>query len=246
MRPCKSGSLRAFGIAVSIGTLSLTCLHGAAEAAFFTHKELAARIEKMKTIGLLPPEIRIYELSAGGISELKEDWTALGKENVTRAMLEKFNGKLVEIPVDSLDNAVKAELEEVRQLYPYVEVSFLLHVDGPDAFPGKKENFDYTLGPMEKLLSALKVDALLFVSGRERVSTGGRKAVAALGLLGGVVFAPGGTGMDIGLADGTGQILWYRFQGSAFGGGFREMEGAKAFTAETLSGFPGFGTGAGK
>lgn len=241
MSACAGGSTRVFRLLVFFGILFLTCLDGVAEAAFFTHKELAARMEKISTIGLLPPDIRVYEFSAGGVTELKEDWTAAGKANVARAISEALGARLVEIRVESLDNAVKAELEEVRNLYPYVEASFLAHVEGPDAFPGRKENFDYTLGPMEKLLADLKVDALLFVSGRERISTGGRKALATIGLLGGVVFMPGGTGMDVGLADGTGQILWYRFQGSAFGGGFREMEGAKAFTAETLSGFPGGG-----
>lgn len=234
--------LRRFPLFFLAGISLLVCLPGVALADFFvTHAEMAARMETIKTIGLLPPEIRIYELSAGGISELKEDWTALGKENVTRAMVEKFGGRLIEIRMESLDNASRTELEEIRSLYRHVALSFLNHTEGPDAFPGKKERFDYSLGPMEKLLAELKVDALLFVGGVDRISTGGRKALAALGIIGGVVFLPGGTGLSIGLADGTGSILWYRFQGSAFGGDFREPEGAVKFTEGTLSGFPGVG-----
>ncbi len=230
---------RRFPFLFLAGIFLFTCSPGVAGAFSLSHPEVAARLSNVKAIGLAPPDIRIYELSAGGVSEIKEDWSAKAKENVTRSLLERFPGKLVEVKKDALEKSVREDMDDVLALYKIVVGSYITHAEGPNAFPVKRDVSAYALGSLESLFAALKVDALLVVYGSDRISTGGRKALAVLGMVGGVVLAPGVTVMNVGLVDKSGSVLWFNSKGSVVGGDFREQEGAAKFTGETLSGFPG-------
>lgn len=231
--------LRRFPFFFLAGFFLLDFLPGVAGAFSLSHPDLAARMSNVKAIGLVTPDVRIYELTAGGVSEIKEDWSARAKENVTRSLLERFPGKLVEVKKDALETSVREDMEDVLALYSIVVGSYIVHAEGPNAFPVKRDVSAYTLGSLEGLFAALKVDALLVVYGSDRISTGGRKALTVLGMVGGVLLTPGVTVMNIGLLDKSGSVLWYNSKGSVVGGDFREPEGAAKFTGETLTGFPG-------
>jgi len=46
------------------------------------------RAKDIKTTGFLSPDINIYEFTAGGMRELRDDWYATGKENVRSAVIK--------------------------------------------------------------------------------------------------------------------------------------------------------------
>ena len=204
-----------------------------------SRSDISSRLPGIHAIGMLSPDIRIYEFSAGGVREYKEDWSAKGKENVTKSLQESFGGRLIEIRQDALDNNVREELEEVLALYRSAIASYTAQSDAQNGFPVKRDFSEYVLGPLENLFTALKVDALVVVKGFDEISTGGRKALAVVGALAGVVLRPGITGLEFGVIDRGGAILWYRFEGSLYGNDFREPEGAAKITSETLTGYPG-------
>lgn len=208
------------------------------EAAPRARPDLAGRLESIRTIGLIPPEIRIYELSAGGMQEERDDWSVAGKANMTRGILDAFGERKIVVSPIQVEENRQEEIEDIRSLYQAVVLSILLHSDGPNAFPAERQRFDFALGSLETLYDAIGVDALLFVYGRDEISTGGRKTLAVLGLAAGVVFRPGISVLGIGLVDRSGNLLWYNSDYSPGMVDFRDPESASKFSKKLLSDFP--------
>lgn len=227
---------------------SLAVFHpGSAEASSTTssRSDLADRLYGIRSIGLIPPSVRIFEISAGGVREYKEDWSAKGKENLTKSLQDHFQEKLFVIKTDTLDNNVKADLDDVLALYRMVIGSYLLQFDSEQGFPVKQDFSEYVLGPLDNLFDALNVDALVIVKGVDEISTAGRKTMIAVGMLAAIALGTGGVphpgvaGMDIGFIDRSGAVLWYKLGGLS-GNDFRDPKGASKITEEILFDFPGF------
>ncbi len=228
---------------VFLYTLLFLLVRSAAAEAFtlsMSRPDLSVRLSGIRTVGMVSPDIRIYEMSAGGVTEYKEDWSTKGKENVAKSLHDRFRGMLVEIRRDSLDNAVREELEDVHAVLEAAAGSYFVQSDAGNGFPVKRSPSDYVVGDLGRLFASLKVDALLVVEGRDAISTGGRKALATFGVLVGIALQPGVTVMNIGIVDRSGAILWYRSCSSVSGGDFRDPAGAAKLSDEVLSGFPGF------
>jgi len=204
------------------------------------HSEFEARYRNIETFGLIPPDIEIYELTAGGVRELKDEWSDMGKENVINALMKKLKEK--EIKVESF---IKDEnMEEALALYRAVSICIELHTQGPWSFPEKQKNFDYSIGSIEKILKENDVDALMIIYGSDEDTTGGRQALIALGVLAsiatGVVVAPraGTTTMDVALVDPSGTILWYKNKSSGASHALKKPEDATSFVDDIFSDFP--------
>jgi len=116
-----------------------------------------------------------------------------------------------------------------------------------DKFDEKLTNFDYSLGPeVEKLAKLANADALLFISGLDHISTGGRQALMFLGILlagaTGVYAGPAGgaTSLSVALVDpATGAILWYNIAGSQGGHDLRDTESTADLVKQVFKDFPG-------
>ena len=89
-------------------------------------------------------------------------------------------------------------MEDTQALFEAVSASVLLHTysrstwirkyDSDQTFPEKLKNFDYSLGPeVQRLAKLANADALLFTSGVDHISTGGRKGLIFLEAL---IFSP--------------------------------------------------------
>ena len=182
----------------------LSIMAGCAPALFRAHPQLQEKVTSIKTVAIMPPSVRVYQLSAGGDTQLMDDLTAAATQHVAKAIEERLKGHAgfvftpfpspSAIPGSSSDLAaagLKDELEDTQALFEAVSTSVLLHTyepkvrDAPDqTFPEKLKNFDYSLGPdVERLAQLANANALLFVSGIDNISTGGRKALMALAIL---------------------------------------------------------------
>lgn len=69
-------------LAFSLGLWLLLTTVGCATTPKTVHPEFETRTRDIKTAGLISPDIKIFELTAGGVRELKDDWCQKGKENV--------------------------------------------------------------------------------------------------------------------------------------------------------------------
>lgn len=198
-RPRGNRLLRIF-----LSTLILASIVGCAPVLFRAHPQLEEKVTSIKTVAIMPPSLRVYQLSAGGDRKFVEDSTTAATQNVARAIEEKLKGHsgfaFTPFPSpsglrdtsSSLGAAgLKDELEDTQALFEALGASVLLHTYKPKAggaadqtFPEKLKNFDYSLGPdVQRLAKLANADALLFISGVDHISTGGRKALMTLAIL---------------------------------------------------------------
>lgn len=218
------------------------------------HQDAAGRMRGIKTVALMLPSVDCAEVSAGGVAEARPDWGEVGRANVLKALGTRFGSDGIQLRPLTANLEDSSEAAEVFALYQAVVASYHTHAtragNNPNVFPHKAESFDYSLGSLEGLLRESGADALLVVKAVNRVATGGRKAVSALGTvagvavgaLTGVVVLPGsgweGASMNMGLADGSGTILWFNSEGSV-GGDLRDPETAASLVNSLLSSWPG-------
>src|SRR5262249_36328587 len=98
---------RALAFSLLVATVASGCAPSPAlqayQAPHRAHPEVDQRARKIRTIAVLPPDIRISSLSAGGVEELREDWSTVGRDNVVKALQTYFNGQPVSIKVVAVD-----------------------------------------------------------------------------------------------------------------------------------------------
>lgn len=219
--------------------------YGCAQSLYRNYGELEARARNLKTIAMLPSEVKISELSAGGISELRDEWSAAGKQNTERAILGILSENRVRALLLQPDPQMRSEIEDIMPLFKAVMASIYTHAyvgqGNPNVFPGKLEHFDYSIGSLEKVVGKQKVDGILIVFGEDEISSTGRKALRIVQAINpfGEAQRSGVTVVAAALVDKSGDILW--FNSYAQGGGYdlRDYESARDFARIVLKTFPG-------
>jgi hypothetical protein len=220
---------------------------GCAPKAYRAHPELEMRSEDINMPGLMSPDVKICELTAGGVRELRDDWSEIGEKCVLKATMEKLKGKEVEIKTLKVDEDIEKEIKDIQTLYRAVSQSINLHTYGPHVFPEKKKTFEYSIGSVEGILQKCGSDALIFVYGSDEISTTGRKALQAAALIAGAftgtVIMPrsGITSVSVALIEESGTILWYCIKGGEGTYDLRKPESTARLMKAVLSDFPGLG-----
>jgi hypothetical protein len=229
----------------------LSMAFGCAPITRTVHPEFETRTRDIKTAGLLSPDIKIYEFTAGGMRELRDDWCSQGKENVQKAVIGCLLEKPFAIKPITLEKDMEDEMEDIYALFRAVSASIVLHTQGDNRFPEKVKNFDYSVGSVENILKRYGVEGLIFVTGYDEISTAGRKVLKVVGIIasaalaaaagGGAVIAPrsGITLVSVALVDPSGSILWYNIRGSEGSHDLRNPESTSKFVRDVLSNYPG-------
>jgi hypothetical protein len=217
----------------------------AAPSTYRAHPEFETRVKNIKNPGMLPPDVKVYELTAGGLQELRDDWSVTGKEYVLKAVDEAFKQRPFQIMQLPEDKEIEEELEDIQALYRAVSLSIQLHTYNERLkFPEKMTNFEYSVGPVDKILKKYGADALIFVYGFDEISTSGRKALTAAGIIVGVftgiVIVPrsGVTAVSVALVDSTGTILWYNLKASGGGHDLRDYDSTSGIVRSAITEFP--------
>lgn len=190
-------------------------------------------------IVLMPVDVELFSLSAGGIAEPKADWTANALGHMKAAMTAKTSKLGVNSSV--MEEAAADEFAEQVGLHAAVARSIALHhsMGGAWALPTKEGRLDWSFGDSMKPLQA-KTGAryALFVWVRDSYASAERKiAMVAMAVLG--VGLTGGA--QVGYASlvdlETGQVMWFNrlVRGS---GDLREGPAAAETIDALLAGFP--------
>lgn len=178
-------------------------------------QNLAARPKK---IVLLPPQVFVYELSAGGVPTRMADWEATARDNIVSAATRLSQQAGFElVPAPALDSLLADQLEAHIGLYDRVAQSVFVYGRGDqEAWAHKKNEFDYTVGPgLAFLREQTGADAALIVLGSDFISSGGRRAAFIAGLALGIVMPLGQSFITAGIVDlTTGDVLWMSFDSS--------------------------------
>jgi hypothetical protein len=233
--------------------LLLTCLLLSAcvtVPTYRAHPQLDDKLKAIKKVTLIPLKTDVYQITAGGVQEKMDEWSSQARQNVMTAVQGELGAKpsvFVEpFEETSFSEDQKANLEETKALFDAVNFSVIMHSYGPpdQLFTEKVDNFNYSLGPEVQEL-AEDIDALLFVSCSDQISTAGRKALQVgsviMGALVGVQITPlyGATMVSIALVDSyTGTILWYSYHGSRGDHDLRDPLDTSTLIKELLKDFP--------
>jgi len=210
------------------------------------HPDFQQRIGMISAPGVLPVDVTIYEVSAGGVTEIRQEWCDIGSNNIAQALREQLADKNFDIIPIKITPAIETEIREVKALYRAVDASIRMHTYPATGalFPDKVSNFNYSVGPMEDLMDSLGVDVFLVVNCMDQVSTGGRKAVVAAtviaGALAGVQVIPAGsfTQGSVAIIDPTGAIIWYNTHAEAWQYDLRKYDSAYALVERILADLP--------
>lgn len=225
----------------AIACLSITtqlCCFTNATAAENVAREFKA-IPKNSKIAIIPADIELFSLSAGGIEEPRADWTQAANQHFQKAIIGK-NLQLGFTPIVIKDDLVD-EFAEVNSLHGAVAQAINLHHLGLNEYnlPTKEKQLNWSLGEAVKpIQEKTNADYAIFTWVRDSYASPERKAaIVAMALLG--VSIRGG--IQAGYASlvdlKTGQILWFNRMVNA-SGDLREEDVAQKSVENLLDKFP--------
>lgn len=199
-------------------------------------------IPKGEKLLVMPLDVELFSLSAGGVPEPKAEWTENARRHMTAAMQKSIPdlGYTMELGDESLAD----EFAEEVGLQAAVGRSIHLHfgVGGPWALPSKGGRLDWSFGDaLRGIQQRTKARYALFTWVRDSYASGERIAmIAVVSILsmGNINLAAGRQQAHASLVDlETGRVLWYGqlFRGS---GDLREASNAEESVSALLSNFP--------
>lgn len=203
------------------------------------------QIETLETAGrdapvilLMPPDIRYYELTAGGVSVPQAEWTEAARANFSTAVQAFAQEAGTELTVLDDSDMTPAEIR-YRKLQEAVGYSVRLHHFGPAKLPSKNGAFDWSLGAgVAEIGQEHDADYALFTYYRDVQATGGRVALAILAAAAGAAVQ---TNAEYGFASlvdlRTGDIVWFNVVGAG-SGELRDADGARAAVATLFKDIP--------
>lgn len=186
----------------------------AASTPHWVHYRLLASPSALpKKVIVLPVDVEVMEVSAGGVEEEVPDWSREASQSVFKALsaaIAKQPG-MKEIPAPRFTGSVAANVDEHLALYKLV-----VNTASKMGWEHKVRRFDYSIGPgLRMLAEQTGADAAIMVYGRDHASTAGRKARAVashipiINIFTGPTPTLGHSFIHIGVVDlRTGDLLW--------------------------------------
>ncbi len=191
------------------------------------------------SIVLMPLDVELSTMSAGGQLELRADWTQAANTlllEAIRAEKQKRNFRMVVFDEAAVESAKNEANHQLIKLHGVVGNAILLHQYAPgQQLPNKYGVFEWSLGPAAKQLKeTYSADYALFVWVRDSYTSGGRAVAMFLAAAAFGVALQGG--QQVGFASlvelETGKIVWFNMLARG-AGDLRHAEGA-ADTAQYL------------
>jgi len=212
--------------------------------------QTASQINQLESIRenprilLMPPDIKYYLLTAGGVAEPHREWTEAARQNFSVALQEYAAS--IGTDLVTIDSAATLgdEEEKDRRLHSVVGMTVqqnhfgMMHLPSKK-LPNNKRRFDWSLGPGVSVLGAkYAADYLLFVFYRDYQASGGRVAFSILAAAFGVSVGTGYEGGFASLVDlKTGDVVW--FNTVAVGSGeMRDPNGARTAVERLFKDIP--------
>jgi len=185
------------------------------------HPEFEARIHTVAQPVLIPPDVGMLELLPSGLIRQRDDWSATGCRNLQIAISTYLKNAKITLKPLIIDPHIAPEIAEIQALYRLVHKSMQQQTFNTHQDSYARRPFEYSVGSINAVLNKLGADSMIFVSGYDRVSNAGRKAL-----------------IDIAIADASGTILYYSVKGSTKGRDLRDPASANIMVQELLAGMP--------
>jgi hypothetical protein len=188
-------------------------------------------------IVLMPIDVELFSISAGGVTEPKADWTSNAAKHMRLALQERKRN--LGLPFTEVTESDADAFHELSSLQAAVAGSIAIHHVGPIALPTKEGKLDWSIGDaVDELRKKTEADYGLFVWVRDTYASPERKAMMIGMALLGVGIAGG---IQVGYASlvdlKTGQVMWFNRLISS-SGDLRDIEPAKKSIEALMSAFP--------
>lgn len=199
-------------LAVGLAVLLTGC---AAAAVQRQATDLRREAGKTPTIVVMPLDVELAQLTAGGVPEPHAEWTEAALKHMRSALEAEARSYKVKLTDYSPDRGSVEDRQtslDLVKLHRAVGGSVLVHQYIPErALPSKDGKFDWSLGPSVAAISrSHEADYALFLYVRDSYATAGRVAVMVVAALMGA-GVPGGA--QVGFASvvdlKTGNIVWF-------------------------------------
>ena len=228
---------RAFKISFIAVVLFLAC--GCAPA-HYSMRDALEYMDTVKTIGIIQPDIKVFELSEDGVAVMAGISEAAAKSSAEEIAVflksRRFKVKLIEPNLKTMK-----ELKEVRAL------SKAVHKNLQEFWNPMDNAAPPSLGSIEALADHYGVEAFVFMDGFEvhkEEKTPLSKTLATLAV--GTLYGPGALPKQnrsracVSMADYNGAIIWASFRDEAVSlrENFKERENTKRLVRGLLSRFP--------
>ena len=204
---------------------TVLALAGTASAQTHTYLDPAMRgsatAPQLRKVLIIPPDVEVAEISAGGVIEKVAVWSKAARghvtESVNRVAPQRSSAALAAMP--EIASADQATLEQHLALFDTLAANVqTMGLRGGEAWAKRiaTGDIDYSLGPgLAFLGEKTGADVALIIMVRDFVSSAERKAMMIAGALFGVVVPLGRTFAAAGLIDlKTGRLLWQSFDTS--------------------------------
>ena len=197
---------------LTIFSLALTLL-GCAQTAV---RQKTAHHEPQEAVSvlLMPVDIELSALTAGGVKEVRADWTETAESLLSDALerqLAKKNDRLIAYVAPEAPLTLQQH-HQIAKLHSVVGETIMLYSLLPAAIPPTQKGvFDWSLGKeVSSLREASGADYGLFIYIRDSYATAGRKTLIVASALLGVGMSGGsqiGFATLVDLHDGS--VVWF-------------------------------------
>jgi hypothetical protein len=218
---------------VAVCVLALLAVSGCATTQSAQQIDRLESVRENPRVVLMPPDIRYYLLTAGGVAEPNAEWTDAARANFTVAMQDYAASIGTELTLIDANNMSAQEIQ-YETLHSAVGLTILQNHFGMLKLPAKGGSFDWSLGPdVKSIAEEHDADYALFVYYRDYQASGGRVAFAVLAAAAGAAVVTGSESGFASLVDlRDGEIVWFNVV-NAGSGEMRDRNGA-ATAVKTL------------
>ena len=176
--------------------------------------ELRRETGKIPRIVVMPLDVELAQLTAGGMAEPHAEWTDAALKHMRAALdgeAKARNVTLVDFQSERGSPEDRETSLDLVKLHRAVGSAVMVHQYMGLALPSKDGKFDWSLGPaVAAIARSHDADYALFLFVRDSYATAGRVAVIVVGALLGI-GVPGGA--QVGFASvvdlKTGDIVWF-------------------------------------
>lgn len=218
--------------------------HAASTPHWVHYKLLKGKPKLPKKLVILPVNIEVKEVTAGGVKEIVPKWSKKAEKNITKSLstLIKKNKRLRQVRLPRLSNKTSKVVDEHMALYKLV-----VNTASKIGWEHKARRFDYGIGPgLAALRRKTGADAAVMVYGRDHVSSGGRitKSILAhipfVNIFTGPAPSLGDSFVHVGIVDlRTGDLLWMNSEYRDDTSNLTDYGDANSFIQDIFEWYPG-------
>ena len=205
------------------------------------------QVKSYKTIGMIPPDVLLFELTTGGVTERIDEWSDAASKKFFEAATKNLKSSQVDVRLMEWRKETETEMEDVYYLFRAVSRSMRLNSTYRKLSDCGDEQTcrDFAVGPLDRLFAGQNIDAVLLIYGWNEIESSGRtkarrasKAVAFVSAFGPVrveaVRNPG-TFVSMALVDRNGTVLWSTNTLTGKGYDLRDAQGVDELTRQMIA-----------